>query len=638
MRPVIDLELEYGLVFDGGGARGAYQIGAWKALAEAGVKIRAVAGTSVGALNGALVCMGDISHAEEIWEQMTFSKIMDVDDELMDQFFEGEADMNRFVKEFWSKFTAGGVDITPLKDLLHREVDEEKIRSSQTELCLVTYSVTDRKAMELSIEEIPEGQLEDFLLASAYLIGFKNEPLHGKKYIDGGIVDNVPANALLNRGYQNLIEVRIFGPGRVPKVTIPEEGCIYSVTPRVRLGSILEFSSKRSLRNLRLGYFDAKRMLYGLEGTIYYIEQTCEECYYEKIMERVSDLAKAEYRVQLKLPLKCTDKVLFMSMLEAAAKLMRTGKYHIYTVEELWEQVWDRYRNLDQETRAGMPKFVHEIAEMKREEVKDVDVLSEEVIEKCLNTRWAGRHVVYSEETDSTNTRAKALGEAGADHGTLIVTECQSAGKGRRGRQWSSPAGSSIYMSLLLRPEFLPSKAPMLTLVMAYSVAEAIRETEDIEVGIKWPNDLVLNKKKICGILTEMSTEPDCINYVVTGVGINVNNISFPDEIRDTATSLFLESGKALQRAELIGSILRKFEENYEKFCEVEDLSFLVEQYNELLVNKDREVTVLEPGNEYHAVAQGIDEKGELQVIRDDGSKASVFSGEVSVRGIYGYV
>lgn len=193
-------------------------------------------------------------------------------------------------------------------------------------------------------------------------------------------------------------------------------------------------------------------------------------------------------------------------------------------------------------------------------------------------------------------------------------------------------------MSLLLRPEFLPSKAPMLTLVMAYSVAEAIRETEDIEVGIKWPNDLVLNKKKICGILTEMSTEPDCINYVVTGVGINVNNISFPDEIRDTATSLFLESGKALQRAELIGSILRKFEENYEKFCEVEDLSFLVEQYNELLVNKDREVTVLEPGNEYHAVAQGIDEKGELQVIRDDGSKASVFSGEVSVRGIYGYV
>ena len=336
MRPIIDLELEYGLVFDGGGARGAYQIGAWKALAEAGVKIRAVAGTSVGALNGALVCMGNIPHAEQIWEEMKFSKIMDVDDELMEQFFNGEADMNRFVKEFWNKFTAGGVDITPLKELLHREVDEEKIRTCGTELCLVTYSVTDRKAMELSIEEIPEGQLEDFLLASAYLIGFKNEPLHGKTYIDGGIVDNVPANALLNRGYQNIIEVRIFGPGRTPKVTIPEEGCAYTIAPRVSLGSILEFSKKRSLRNIRLGYFDAKRMLYALEGMIYYIEQNHEECYYEEIMETLSELVKAEYRVTLKLPLKCTDKELFMGMLEAAAKLLRITKYNIYTVDGLW--------------------------------------------------------------------------------------------------------------------------------------------------------------------------------------------------------------------------------------------------------------------------------------------------------------
>ena len=718
MRPVIDLELEYGLVFDGGGARGAYQIGAWKALAEAGVKIRAVAGTSVGALNGALVCMGDIAHAEEIWAEMKFSRIMDVDDELMDQFFEGEADMNRFVKEFWNKFTEGGVDITPLKELLHREVDEEKIRSCGTELCLVTYSVTDRKAMELSIEEIPEGQLEDFLLASAYLIGFKNEPLHGKTYIDGGVVDNVPANALLNRGYQNIIEVRIFGPGRIPKVTIPEEGCVYTVAPRVSLGSILEFSKKRSLRNIRLGYYDAKRMLYALEGMIYYIEQNHEECYYEKIMEPLSELGKAEHRMTLRLPLKCTDKELFMGMLEAGAKLMRITKYNIYTVDELWDEVVRVYDGLSQETVDDLPKFVHEIVKMRRpdensaetETVKnspgpvktgsgygimkaeilkmlrsaesyisgqqlcdkfkvsrtavwkvinqlkddgyeieavrnkgyrivDVpDVLNAEVIESYLETDWAGRSIVYSSEIDSTNTRAKMLGESGAVHGTLVASESQNAGKGRRGRQWSSPAGSSIYMTLLLRPEFAPMKAPMLTLVMAYSVAEAVRETENLEIGIKWPNDLVLNKKKICGILTEMSTEPDFINHVVIGVGINVNNETFPEEISMTATSLAKETGKTFNRAELIAAVMKKFEKNYEEFCKTEDLSFMQEKYNEILVNKDREVTVLEPGNEYHAKALGINSTGELQVVKDDGTEVSVFAGEVSVRGIYGYV
>ena len=335
MKPNIDLDLEYGLVFDGGGARGAYQIGAWKALREAGVKIRAVAGTSVGALNGALVCLGDVENAERIWEEMKFSRIMDVDDVMMEEFFDGEADIGEFIRNFWSKFTEGGVDITPLKELLHEEVDEEKIRTSGINLCLVTYSVSDRKAMHLSIDDIPDGQLEDFLLASAYLFGFKNEPLHGKTYLDGGIVDNVPANSLLERGYKNIIEARIFGPGREPRAEIPEDGCKYVIAPRVSLGSILEFSGKRSRQNLKIGYFDAMRMIYGLEGTIYYIEQNHEGCYYEKIMEDVSERKKTEYRIRLRLPFSCSDKDLFMGILEASAKLMRIPKYNIYTVDEL---------------------------------------------------------------------------------------------------------------------------------------------------------------------------------------------------------------------------------------------------------------------------------------------------------------
>ena len=188
MEPVIDLSKEYGLVLDGGGARGAYQIGAWKALMEAGVKINAVAGTSVGALNGALICMGDIEKAENIWREMTFSSVMDVDDEWMERLFEKQTTIKEFLNEGWKMLKDGGVDVTPLRRLIHETVDEEAIRSCGKEFCLLTFSVSEFKELDLSIDDIPEGLLEDFLLASAYLIGFKNERIQGKKYIDGGVV------------------------------------------------------------------------------------------------------------------------------------------------------------------------------------------------------------------------------------------------------------------------------------------------------------------------------------------------------------------------------------------------------------------------------------------------------------------
>lgn len=696
MEPVIDINEEYGLVFDGGGARGAYQIGAWKALMEAGVKISAVAGTSVGALNGALVCMGDAKKAERIWNEMTFSSVMDVDDDLLERFFDGEASIRECLKELWQRLTEGGVDITPLKELIHDVIDEEKIRRCGKEFCLLTFSVSDLKELDLGLTDIPEGLLEDFLLASAYLLGFKNEPLHGKTYIDGGVFNNVPVGSLVKRGYANIIQVRIFGPGRVPRVTIPDDGCNYVVSPRVSLGSILEFSGKRSRQNLRIGYYDAKRMLYGLGGSIYYIEETLEECYYEKIMGYISELIKAEYRIVLHLPVGCTDKELFLGMLEASAKLMRIPKYRIYTLDELWDEVCKAYEELSDEELAEMPKFVHavtgirnergtmktEILKMLRETedylsgqqlcdrfqvsrtaiwkvvnqlkedgygieavrnkgyriVEYPDLVTEEEIASHLTTRWAGQNLEYYDVTDSTNTRAKNLGENGSVHGTLVVAEQQDAGKGRRGKSWSSPPGTSIYMTILLRPKIEPSKAPMLTLVMAYSVAEAIREKEQITAKIKWPNDLVLNKKKICGILTEMSAEVDYINYVVIGVGINVNMQTFPEEITRTATSLRIETGEMFQRAELIACVMQKFEEYYEQFIEKGDLSCIQKAYNDILVNRDREVMVLEPGGGYQAMAIGINENGELLVEKEDGSRETVFAGEVSVRGVYGYV
>lgn len=266
------------------------------------------------------------------------------------------------------------------------------------------------------------------------------------------------------------------------------------------------------------------------------------------------------------------------------------------------------------------------------------DRITADAIKSCLETKWMAKNLEYYDEIDSTNNRAKALGEAGGADGTLFVAETQTAGKGRRGRCWQSPAGSSISMSILLRPVMNPSDAPMLTLVMAYAATKALREKTELDIGIKWPNDLVVSGKKISGILTEMSAEIDYINHVVIGIGINVNMESFPEDIAKTATSLRIEAGKEFRRFELIAAIMEHFEKDYEAVCEAGSLEPIMEDYNRLLVNCGRRVRVLEPEHEYDALALGIDKTGELQVECEDGSRKSVFAGEVSVRGIYGYV
>ena len=365
MKAKIDLTKEYGLILDGGGARGAYQIGAWKALVEAGVKVNAVAGTSVGALNGALICMGDVKQAEKIWSEMTFSRVMDVDDAWMEQFFNKENTLGEVISEMKKRLSDGGVDITPLKNLIHEMVDEKKIRESGMEFCLLTFSISDMKELDLSIHDIPEGLLEDFLLASAYLIGFKNEKLHGRTYVDGGVINNVPTGSLVKRGYKNLIQIRIYGPGREPRVKLSEDTTMYEIAPRVKLGSIIEFYGKRSRQNLKIGYYDAKRMIYGLAGTIYYIEQTRKEWYYEKILSGLSEIEKAEIAFVLKLSHGFSDETLYMAMLEASAKLLHVPKYQIYTVQALEEAVYRRYERL--RDQINLPRFVHVFMEIRKD-------------------------------------------------------------------------------------------------------------------------------------------------------------------------------------------------------------------------------------------------------------------------------
>lgn len=385
MKPVIDISKEYGIVLEGGGAKGAYQVGAWKALKEAGIKICAVAGTSVGALNAAMICMGDFKKAENLWQNIAYSKVMDVDDNLMSQVFQGKLEITEALKHSMKLFVDGGADISPLKKLIAENINEKCIREGDINFYLLTFSISDMKELDLDMKEVDEGMMEDLLLASAYLPVFKNEKLHGKTYMDGGMFNNVPLESLIKRKYKDIIMLRIFGIGREKKVKIPEDATILSVEPRVDLGSILEFDSKKSKRNLKIGYYDAMRMIYGLKGKIYYIEENHEECYYlnqlisipgdfkvmlceyykldtqkdtitRKCVENVFPTIAAE----LKLGKEWTYCELYISMLEAAAKMLKVQKYNIYTVEKLREAVLNKVTG-NSEVALALPIFIQAI-------------------------------------------------------------------------------------------------------------------------------------------------------------------------------------------------------------------------------------------------------------------------------------
>ena len=259
-------------------------------------------------------------------------------------------------------------------------------------------------------------------------------------------------------------------------------------------------------------------------------------------------------------------------------------------------------------------------------------------LESRMDTKWAGHPVRFFEVLGSTNLQAKLDAENGAQEGTLIVADMQTAGRGRKGRSWSSPGRANVYFTLILKPDYAVELASMVTLVMGMAVTEGIRRACGVEAGIKWPNDIVVNGKKICGILAEMSVERAYIHYVVIGVGINVGEQTFPPEICDMATSLWEECGKQVSRAALIAEVMKAFETCYASFRKEGNLAGLTERYNEMLVNRDREVRVLDPKGEFRGIARGINPAGELLVERLDGTTAEVCGGEVSVRGIYGYV
>lgn len=255
-------------------------------------------------------------------------------------------------------------------------------------------------------------------------------------------------------------------------------------------------------------------------------------------------------------------------------------------------------------------------------------------LEQGLKTKTMGQTIYFYEETDTTNNRARELALEGAPEGTLVVAEKQTAGRGRRGKVWESPLGTGIWMSLVLRPQIMPAEASVLTLLCGLATAEAIEAETGLSAGIKWPNDILINGKKAVGILTEMDCEMSEVHFVIPGIGINVNTASFPPEIAEIATSLYLECGKTVSRRRLVHKVLERLEEHYETFLRTGSFAAMLEDYRKLCITLGKEVHVL--GREpFFAEALDITPEGELLVRRaDNGKEEVVFSGEVSIRGV----
>ena len=266
------------------------------------------------------------------------------------------------------------------------------------------------------------------------------------------------------------------------------------------------------------------------------------------------------------------------------------------------------------------------------------DILTYGEIEEHLTTDFIGRNIYYFDSLSSTNIKAKEIAKD-ENEGTVVIAEEQTKGKGRLGRNWVSPKGKGIWMSIILKPKVDPTKVAKITLIGAVAVNQGLKDM-NIKSYIKWPNDIVIDGKKVCGILTEMSCELNMINYVIMGMGINVNldRNDFDEELIGKATSLKCITGNKINRKRLLAHILNHFEELYIPFRENGDISktIKISRENSILIGK--EVRIISADVEKRGKVLDIDKEGQLIIEYGDGKIEEIFSGEVSVRGIYGYV
>ena len=373
----------YGLVLEGGGAKGSYHIGALKALKELNIKIEAVAGTSIGAMNGAMFVQGKLDIAYDYWYNISTSKVLDIEDKYLSELLNLSINQNNlsyFINKAKEVLQNRGLDNSFLKEILKNNIDEQSLRNSDIDFAIVTLSLSDLKPLELFIEDIPEGKVVDYILASSYLPAFKLQRIDGKILIDGGFYENLPLKTLQKKGYKKIIAIRTYGLGDIEKKVDEEQELIF-INPSQELGRMLNFDQQNARKNIKMGYYDTMRYFKNLAGSKYYLkiekdesyfinyllnldkkiikrllkqlsltEEPCFRSFFENLIPKLVNLLDIDYKADYSL--------IVVLLLEELASFLKIDRYKIYSFEELLKIVRENYQKTNKSLTRKLPAFI----------------------------------------------------------------------------------------------------------------------------------------------------------------------------------------------------------------------------------------------------------------------------------------
>jgi len=373
----------YGLVLEGGGAKGAYHIGALKALKELNIEVEAVAGTSIGAMNGAMFVQDKLDVAYDYWYNISSSKVLNIEDKYLSEILNLSLNQNNlsyFINKAKEVLQNRGLDNSFLKEILQNNIDEKSLRESKIDFAIVTLSLSDLKPLELFIEDIPQGKVVDYIMASSYLPAFKMQRIDGKILIDGGFYENLPLNTLLDKGYKKIIAIRTYGLGDIKRQKDNDKEVIF-INPSQNLGRMLNFDQKNARKNIKMGYYDTMRFFKDLSGNKYYLDIKKDELFFinylmnleqknvERLLKQLS-LAEEPYRRSffenlipklinlLDIDYQSSYTEIVIRLLEELAAYLKIDRYKIYTFEELLKTVRENYHKKDKNFVRRLPAFI----------------------------------------------------------------------------------------------------------------------------------------------------------------------------------------------------------------------------------------------------------------------------------------
>lgn len=354
----------YGFVLEGGGAKGSYHIGVWKALRELGIEISAVTGTSIGAINGAFIALDMYDEVYDIWYNANMSMGVSGDNETLSKLVTMDFEMDEYKKlfSFFRKsITDGGLDVSPMKEMIEENISEEKLRNSKIDYGLVTVSLTDFEPIEVFKEDIPEGLLHEYIMASANLPIFKTDRVDGKIFLDGGFYDNLPINLMASKGYKNIIAVRGRGVGRNTTLMYDDLNITY-INPSGDTGNTMEFISSRTRENLKMGYYDTMRVFKKLKGELYFLDTnlTDEECFF--MLSKISNSSIKKLSKVFGQNSRSCRRVLFEEIVPSVAKMLKLDEESTYMdiFIALLEFIGEHYE-VDRYRILSLKEFIAEI-------------------------------------------------------------------------------------------------------------------------------------------------------------------------------------------------------------------------------------------------------------------------------------